>query len=164
MQVISFKNTVLFKRGVWLSAGALVAFVVAPSVVDGSLRQDPTSTLFGVGILGAFFVYFLWRTQIHRVADAVLDCDDHLKVRRGRTEEVIPFSNIDTADVSTGSGILRITVRLREPTKLGGKIEFLPQASLWSNVSGVKRLASSLTDRANQAERARQSNTAGAAQ
>ncbi len=161
MQVISFKNTVLFKRGVWLSAGALMAFVVTPSVVDGSLRQDPTSTLFGVGILGAFFVYFLWRTQIHRVVDAVLDCDDHLKVRRGRTEVAVPFGNIDTVEASTGSGIQRITVRLREPTKLGGRIEFLPQASLWSNVSAVKRLASSLADRANQAKGARQSDTSG---
>ena len=70
MQVISFKSTVLFKRGIWLSAGALMAFVVTPSVVDGS-RGRPTSTLFAVGILGACFVYFLWRTQIHRVADAV---------------------------------------------------------------------------------------------
>jgi hypothetical protein len=153
MQVISFKNTVLFKRGIWLSAGALMAFVVTPSVIDGSLVQDPTSTLFGVGLLGAFFVYFLRRTQIHRVVDEVLDYEDHLKVRRGRTGEVILFSNIDTADVSTGSGIHRITVRLRQPTKLGGKIEFLPQASLWSNVSAVKRLASSLADRANQAKR-----------
>ncbi len=161
MQVISFKSTVLFKRGIWLSAGALMAFVVTPSVVDGSLRQDPTSTLFAVGILGACFVYFLWRTQIHRVADAVLDDEDHLRVRRGRAEAVIPFSNIDTAYVSTGSGIHRITIRLREPTKLGGRIEFLPQASLWSNVSGLKRLASSLTDRAIQARRARQSDTPG---
>ena len=161
MQVISFKNTVLFKRGIWLSAGALVAFVVTPSVVDGSLWQDPASTLFGLVILGAFFVYFLWRTQIHRAADAVLDCEDHLKVQRGRTEEVIPFSNIDTVEVSTGSGIQRITVRLRVPTRLGGKIEFLPQASLWSNVPGVKRLASSLTDRANQAKRAGQSDASG---
>ena len=52
-------------------------------------------------------------------------------------------------------------MHLREPTKLGGRIEFLPQASLWSNVSAVKRLASGLTDRANQAKSARQSDTSG---
>jgi hypothetical protein len=85
-----------------------------------------------------------------------MDCDDHLKVRRGRTEEIIRFSNVATADVSTSGGIHRITVRLRQPTKLGGQIEFLPQASLWSNLAGVKRVAAGLTERANQARDGRE--------
>jgi hypothetical protein len=153
MRVISFKNTVLFKRGIWLSAAALIAFVFAPSALDGSLRQNPTSGLFAAAVLGAFFVYLLWKTQFHRLADEVLDCEDHLKVRRGRVEVTIPFSKVAAADVSTGGGIHRITVRLREPSLLGGKIEFLPQASLWSDISRVKRFASGLTERANQAHR-----------
>jgi len=152
VRVISFKNTILLKRGVWLTAAALIAFAVTPSVLDGSLQQNPASSLFAAGILCAFFVYFLWKTQIYRLADEVMDCDDHLKVRRGRTEETIRFSNIATAEVSTSSGIHRITVRLRQPTKLGAQIEFLPQASLWSNLSGVKRVAAGLTDRADQAK------------
>jgi hypothetical protein len=151
MQVISFKNTVLFKRGIWLSAAALIAFVFAPSALDGSLRQNPASGLFAAAVLGAFFAYLLWKTQFHRLADEVLDCEDHLKVRRGRVEATIHFSQVAAADVSTGGGIRRITVRLRESTRLGMKIEFLPQASLWSNMSGLKRLASGLTNRANQA-------------
>jgi hypothetical protein len=152
MRVISFRNTVLFKRGIWLTAAALIVFAVTPSALDGSLWQNPESSLFAVGILGGFFVYLLRKTPIHRLADEVLDCDDHLKVRRGRKEEIIRFSNIAAADVSTSAGIHRITVRLRQPTKLGGQIEFLPQASLWSNLSGVKRVAAGLTDRANQAK------------
>jgi hypothetical protein len=151
MRVISFTNTSLFKRGIWLTAAALIAFAVTPSVLDGSLRENPASSLVAVGILCAFFVYFLRKTHIHLLADEVMDCDDHLKVRRGRTEEIIRFSNIATAGVSTSSGIHRITVRLRQPAKLGGQIEFLPQASLWSNLSGVKRVAAGLTERANQA-------------
>jgi hypothetical protein len=80
----------------------------------------------------------------------VVDCEDHLKVRRGKTEEIIPFTNVSEVKVASSSGLHRITVRLNQPTKLGGQIEFLPQASLWSNLSGVKRVAASLTDRANQ--------------
>jgi hypothetical protein len=156
MRVISFKNTVLFKRGIWLTAAALLAFAATPAVLDGSLWQNPASSLFAVGILCAFFVYFLRKTQIHRLADEVMDCDDHLNVRRGRTQEIIRFSNIAAADVSTSGGIHRITVRLRQPAKLGRQIEFLPQASLWSNLSGVKRVASGLTDRANQAKDGRE--------
>jgi hypothetical protein len=152
VQVISFKKTILFKRGVWLTGAALIAFAMTPSLLDGSLQQNPAPSLFAAGTLCALFAYFLRKTQIHRLADEVMDCDDHLKVRRGRTEETIRFANIAAADVSTSSGIPRITVRLRQPTKLGAKIEFLPQASLWSNLSGVKRVATSLTDRANQAK------------
>jgi hypothetical protein len=154
MQVISFKNTALFKRGIWLSAAALVACVTAPFMLDGSLWRNPLPNLFGVGALCVFLGYFLWKAQIHRLADEVVDCEDNLKVRRGTLEAVVPFSNIATADVSTSSGIHRITVRLREPTKLGSKIEFLPQASLWSNLPGVQRVAAGLAERAIQAKAA----------
>jgi hypothetical protein len=153
MQVISFKHTTLFKRGMWLTAAALIAFVLAPWVVAGGLLQDPMPHLGAVGILSGFWAYFLWRTQIHRTADEVVDCKDHLQVRRGRIEEIVPFSNISKADVSTNGGIYRITLQLRDPAKLGKAIVFLPQASLWSNLSGVQRVASGLTERANQAQR-----------
>jgi hypothetical protein len=152
MQVISFKHTILFKRGMWLSAVALIAFVMTPWMLDGSLLRNPIPHLGAVGILSGFWVYFLRRAQIHRVAEEVVDCEDHLKVRRGRIEDIIPFSNISMADVSTNNGIHRITVHLREPTKLGKEIVFLPQAILWSNLSGVQRMASGLTERANEAK------------
>ena len=69
MQAISFKNTTLFKRGIWLSAVALILF--------------------------------------HR-----------------------------------------ITVRLRESSKFGNRVEFLPQASLWSNLTAIRALAQELSERA----------------
>jgi hypothetical protein len=150
MQVISFKNTALFKRGIWLSAAALIACVTAPFMLDGSLWRNPLPNMFGVAALCIFLGFFLWKAQIHRLADEVVDCGDSLKVRRGGREAIISFSNIATADVSTSSGIHRITVRLRDPTKLGNRIEFLPQASLWSNLPGVQRVAAELAERGNQ--------------
>jgi hypothetical protein len=152
MQVISFKSTKLLKRGIWLTVAALIAFAMSPSVLDGSLRQNPLPPMIAVFILSAFFAYWLKKTQIHRLADEVLDCEDHLAVRKGRNEHNIPFSNVSMAEVSTFSGIHRITVRLRESANLGGQFEFLPQASLWSNLSAVQRLAVGLTDRAIQAK------------
>jgi hypothetical protein len=151
MQVISFRNTGLFKRGIFLSAAALIGFVVAPAALNGSLWRNPSPIWGAVCILSGFLAYFLRKTPIHRLADEVADCDDHLQVRRGRIEEIIPFANISVAEVSSSSGLHRITVRLTQPTKFGRQIEFLPQASLWSNLAGVKRLAASLTGRANQA-------------
>jgi hypothetical protein len=151
MQVISFKNSGLFKRGMWLTAAALIAFVVLPAALDGTLLGNPIPHAFAVGVLLVCWMVFFWKTQIHRVADEVVDCGDHLKVRRGRAEEDIPFSKISLVEMSTHVRIHRITVRLRELTRFGDKIEFLPQASLWSNPAGVQRVASGLAERANQA-------------
>jgi hypothetical protein len=155
MQVISFRNTALFKRGIWLTAAALIACVTAPFMMDGSLWRNPLPNVFAVGALCLFLGFFLWKAQILRLADEVVDCVDSLKVRRGALEAIVPFSNIAAADVSTGSGIHRITVRLREPTTLGSTIEFLPQASLWSNLPAVQRVAAGLAERGSQAKGAK---------
>ena len=97
MRAISFKNTALFKRGIWLSAAALVLFVAAPSLLDGSLWRNPLPAAIAVAILCAALLFFFWKTQIHRLADEVLDCGDHLRVRRGRVEEAIPLSRVSAA-------------------------------------------------------------------
>jgi len=145
---ISFKNTALFKRGIWLSAAALGLFVAGPAALNGSLWRNPMPSAIAGGILCAALVYFFWKTQIHSLADEVLDCGDGLKVRRGRVEDAIPLSKISSVDVSSSGGFHRITVRLRERSKLGNRIEFLPQASLWSNLPAIRAVAQGLAERA----------------
>jgi hypothetical protein len=151
MQVISFKNSRLFKRGLWLSAAALTAFVVLPAAVDGSLTGNPLPHGVAVAALAVCWAIFFWKTQVHRVADVVVDCGDHLQVQRGSLAEDVALSKISQVTESTAVGIPRITVHLRERGRLGARIEFLPQASLWSSRSGLERMASGLTERANQA-------------
>jgi hypothetical protein len=148
MQAISFKKATLFRRGIWLSAAALIAFIAAPAALDGELWRNPVPSAIAIGLLCAALVYFFWKTQIHRLADEVWDCKDSLKVRRGRLEEIIPLSNVSGAEVISRGGFHRITVRLRERSKLGRQIEFLPQASLWSSLPAIKSLALNLTERA----------------
>ena len=148
MQALSFKKTALFKRGVWLSAAAVIACVTGPLLVNGSVWANPLPNLLGVGILTLFFAYMLFKARVHSLADEVIDRGDSLEIRRGRTEVIVSFSNIVKADVATRGGIHRIILSLREPTRLGGQIEFLPQASLWSNPAGIRRVAMSLTERA----------------
>lgn len=154
MQLISFKQTTLLKRGFWLSAAALIAFVILTSVIDGSLWQNPLPTVMALCVLVTFLGYFLWKLPIHRLADSVIDCHDHLVARRGWTQESIPLASVAAAQVSTGLGVHRVTIRLRVPSRLGQEIEFLPQASLWSSLSGVQQVASDLRDRANRANTA----------
>jgi hypothetical protein len=99
-------------------------------------------------MLCAALIFFFWKTQMHRLADEVVDCRDMLKVRRGRTEETIPLSNLAAAEVSSSGGFHRITLRLNTASKFGRRIEFLPQASLWSNLDGIKAVALELNERA----------------
>jgi hypothetical protein len=154
MQVISFKNTALLKRGIWLSAAALLVFVAGPAAIDGRLWQNPGPSLISIAALFALLAMFFWRTQIHCVADEVLDCHDHLQVRRGRAEGAIAFADVSSAEVSSEGGLRRIRLKLRVHKRWGRKIEFLPQASLWSNPAAIERVAAALTERANQAQRA----------
>ncbi|HEY6618602.1 MAG TPA: hypothetical protein VIY68_03570 [Steroidobacteraceae bacterium] len=149
MRAISFKNTALFKRGIWLSASALVVFVAAPSALNGNLWRNPLPSAIAIGILCAALIFFFWDTQIHRLADEVLDCGDRLKVRRGRIEETIPLSQVSAAEVISRGGFHRITLRLKERSKsFGDRLDFLPQASLWSNRPALKELAQDLSERA----------------
>jgi hypothetical protein len=148
VRAISFKNTALFKRGIYLSAAALLAFVAAPAMLDGGLWSNPLPSAIVIGILGAALAVFFWKTQTHRLADEVLDCGDHLKVRRGRTAADIPLSQVCAAEVSSSSGFHRITLQLRTASRFGPRIEFLPQASLWSNIDAIRQVARDLAERA----------------
>jgi len=150
MQVLSFKNTALFKRGLWLSMATLLVFAASPFVLDGRLWRQPGASLIGVDLLVLLFGFLLWRTRFHLLADEVIDADVHVVVRRGKNMLPVLFSNIASAEVMTFSGVHRIVVRLHEATPLGQRIEFLPQASLWSNLPAVQRIAANLASRATQ--------------
>ena len=94
---------------------------------------------------------FLQKGRFFSIADEVIDCGDHLKVRRARTEVEIPFSSISTAEVSTAYRMHRITIHLREQTKIGKRVDFWPQASLWGNLFAVQQVANGLADRGKRA-------------
>jgi hypothetical protein len=151
MHVISFKDTVLYKRGIWLSAAALVAAVAAPSVVDKSIFNQPAVHMIPICILIGICIYFLQKGRFFSIADEVVDCGDYLKVRRARTQIDIPLSSISAAEVSTAYRMHRITVHLREQTKIGKRVDFWPQASLWGNLFAVQQVAIGLADRAKRA-------------
>ena len=148
MQVISFKDTTLYKRGFWLSAAAFVAAVAAPSFVDKSFFNQPIVHIIPIFILIGFWVFFLQRGRFFSIADEVVDCGDHLTVRRARLDAELRFSNILSAEVTTTYRMHRITIHLRECTHLGMRVDFWPQASLWGNLFAVQQIAADLADRA----------------
>jgi hypothetical protein len=151
MQVISFKHSVLYKRGFWLSAAALVAAVAAPSVINGSIFSEPAVHAIPICVLIGFLIYLLQNGRFFSIADEVVDCGDYLKVRRARTEMKVPFTRISAAEVSTSYRVHRVTLHLREQTKLGTRVEFWPQASHWGSLFAVQQVAIDLADRAQRA-------------
>jgi hypothetical protein len=106
--------------------------------------------LIGVELLVVLFAFLLWRTRFHLLADEVIDAEVHLVVTRGKSMVLVLFSNIASAEVMTVGGVHRVVVRLHQATQMGQRIEFLPQASLWSNLAAVRRMAASLANRAAQ--------------
>jgi hypothetical protein len=155
VRVISFKHTVLYKRGFWLSAAALVAAVAAPSVVDRSIFDQPLVHAIPICLLSGFGIYFLQTGRFFSIADEVVDCGDYLQVRRAHTEVKILLASVSAAEVSTTYRVHRITLHLREQTKLGTCIEFWPQANHWGNLFAVQQVAIDLADRARRAVGAR---------
>ena len=149
LKIISFRETALFKRGVILSAAALIASAAAPAI-HGGTWSSLAPTLAAGGLMLVVSLLFIHRTRIHRLADEVMDCEDHLKVRRGKTEFAVPMSAISAVEISSAGGVHRITVRLRSRGEAGGTIDFLPQASLWSNRTALGALAEDLKARARQ--------------
>lgn len=127
---------------------ALLIFAASPFMLDGRLWREPGSSLIGVDLLVVLFAFLLWRTRFHLLCDQVTDAERHLVVGRGANLLIVLFSNIASVEVVSFSGVHRVVVRLHEPTPLGTRIEFLPQASLWSNLSAVKSMAASLAKRA----------------
>jgi hypothetical protein len=129
---------------------ALLIFAASPFLLDGRLWREPASSLVGVDLLVVLFTFLLWRTRFPWLCDQVIDAERHLVVGRGATLLIVLFSNIASVEVVSFSGVHRVVVRLHEATPLGRRIEFLPQASLWSNLSAVQRMAAALANRGSQ--------------
>jgi hypothetical protein len=148
MRIISFNNTALLKRGIWLSIAALTAYAAAPALSNGGPWRVQLASLLPLGVLLCFWAYFLRRTAFYRLADEVIDCIDHLEVRSGRAEARIALRSISTIEVASYLRVHWISIRLTETCALGDRIAFLPQASLWGNLPAIRRMASQLSERA----------------
>lgn len=151
MPVISFRDTILYKRGFLLSAAATVAAVAAPWVVDGSIFREPIVHVAPLVILLGFLLFCLRKAGFFSIADEVIDHEDRLTVRRGRAEAAIPLAAIASAEVITDFRMHRICIHLRESGRFGSRIDFWPRASLWGNLNAVQQVAAGLAERARNA-------------
>jgi hypothetical protein len=70
--------------------------------------------------------YFFTRRLYMDLMDEVLDGGDFLLVRNDGKEERVALSNIANVSASLGSNMVRITLRLLVPSRLGSEIVFMP--------------------------------------
>jgi hypothetical protein len=79
------------------------------------------------------------------VAGEVVNCCDHLKVRRGKTQAAVPFSNIAGAQASMIFGLPGVKIDLVAPVVLGKQVVFWTQSK---SVAEMYRVAKDISERA----------------
>jgi hypothetical protein len=99
-------------------------------------------------ILAGFWIYFMRKTQLHALADEVLDLGDSLKIRRGRTQATVPLSAIAGAQSATVFNLGGVRIDFVEPNDLGGQISFWVESKSASDVVEMNRVASDIRARA----------------
>jgi hypothetical protein len=85
------------------------------------------SPKWGFAIVLGVWVLFLKKWKIFGLADAVMDCGDHLSVRKGKVEQIIPFSSISNVSASSMFNVNRVKVAVEAQTKPWRVIEFVPE-------------------------------------
>jgi len=118
------------------------------AVIQGKLATAPG--FFVETALASLFVFVLWRVLVSDLADEVLDCGDHLVVRRGKLTDRIDLSNVLKIDSSWNTSPSRITLHLIHPGKFGKLVTFAPAAGVsgrfFSNSAVAKELLARAQD------------------
>lgn len=151
-QVISRKNTRLYKLAIWASAAGMVVLVMAMSWQRSGNIAFRAQNVVPAIILAGFWIYFVRRSQVPMVADEVVNCGDHLEVRRGKTQAAVPFSNIAGAQASMIFGLPGVKIDLVEPVDLGKQVVFWTQSK---SVAEMYRVAKDISERATKAREGR---------
>ncbi|MEH6420237.1 hypothetical protein [Pseudomonas sp. CGJS7] len=89
-------------------------------------REFPEQPIFWALVAVAAGYLFQVVASLH-LADEVIDCGDRLKVRRGKVEETIALADIKSVSISYLVRTPYATLRLREPSRFGSRIVFLPK-------------------------------------
>ncbi len=135
MTRLNSRATFINKRAfpvVWFG-GILLFTAIAISIVV--VEQTVASLVFCLAFLpfGAIFAgfgYVVMRWLILGLADEVWDDGDALVVRDRGREERIPLAEIANVDYAGYCNPPRVTLHLRRPSALGGKVAFIPRLRL----------------------------------
>lgn len=155
-ELISYRHSSRLKLGMWLGAAVMVAFIYAYQSASANPSDSYIVRIVQIGILAFFWVFFLRRAGIHKLADEVRDLGDQLQIRRGKIIEVVPLARVSLVEASAILGTMPV-VRLTfvDKVSIGDHIAFLPRyvAGQGSWSSEASNLALELQARINSARR-----------
>jgi hypothetical protein len=118
-QRISSNDTRTLKRAFLVGVVVINAGVFLDSIVDGSLVRHPFTHMEAFAIILGVWVLFFKKWKIFGLADAIIDCGDHLSVRKGKVEQIIPFSSIASVSASSMFNVNRVKVEVAAQLSLG---------------------------------------------
>jgi hypothetical protein len=149
MKKISSKSTFLYKRIFPLFWFGFLVFFFASALGSGSAMRNPVFLL--APLLMAVFGFFLMKKLVWSLADEVHDCGDHLLVKKGGEQEVVPLSRIINVSVAENTNPRRVTLRLARDCRFGGEISFTPVGRFSLNPFAKIEVAEDLIVRVDQA-------------
>jgi hypothetical protein len=113
---------------VWF--GFLIIMVGVAAVSAIAQGGTPADLMFVVTpLIIAFVGYTVMKRLVFDLVDEVYDHGDYLVVRNRGDETRIELADIMNVSVSTMMNPPRITLRLRQPTRLGSDVSFSPAGS-----------------------------------
>lgn len=105
----------------------LILGTLVGTVVLVVLGQPIFIVLVLMGAAGVtVFGYFVLRATVSDLIDEIYLDGDKLIVRNGRQEERIPLANLAEVSATRLRNPERVTLKLREPSRLGQTIVFVP--------------------------------------
>jgi ABC-type nickel/cobalt efflux system permease component RcnA len=86
------------------------------------ISVEPFTTLMVIMIAMGCGAWVVWRPFRLRIADVVEEIDGVLHIRRGRVEEMVPYSQIAKIEVVRIGSYMGAKLTFRTPTSLGTQI------------------------------------------
>jgi hypothetical protein len=130
MRTVSASGIFLFKRIIPAIFFGFQGLCLISVVVTGAVVQTP-QVLVAFVLCGGF-TYLLLKLTVFNLADEVLDAGDHLVMRRGGREILIPLSMIIGVSENMAHNPPKVTLTLASPSEFGSTVAFMVQRESWN--------------------------------
>ena len=129
-----------------------VVFGLVDKVANGA-GADLAFDLVLLAFICGWSAIFYWRL-VWGVMDTVHVSGDAFVVRGKGMEVRVPMKDVTNIDQTRVGNMYRVTLRLRQPGKLGAEVAFLPQRTLRLNPFARLKLVDTLVQRVDRARQA----------
>jgi len=113
---------------IWFGSLGVFTLILSAVLILGPQDSLPPNiaAFFAAPVVMGVFGFVVLKWQVWRLVDRVLDCGSYLLVQNGDIEEKVHLNNIINVSVSDFTAPQRITLLLKNESKLGTEISFCP--------------------------------------